>query len=66
MVKKDRVTQYKATHLDINARKDTKDLYNQLKSQLGWNTGKAPESFLVDGTSVTAPRRMANVQLEFF
>ena len=66
MVRKDRIKRYKEIHIDIDERKDTRDLYNQTKAQLGWNSSKTPETFLVDGMSVSAPRKLANIQLKYF
>ena len=43
LVRKDRIQQFKDLHNDINERKDTRDLYKEVKSHLGWNNSKTPE-----------------------
>ena len=66
LVRKDKIQQFKDLHGDINDRKDTRDLYREVKSQLGWNNCKTPETFLVDGRAVHSPVQLANLQLEYF
>ena len=65
-VRKDRAKQYSDTFVNIDKNKDSKDLYNQAKTMLGWNSGKFPESFLVDGVVTNSPRQVANIQLNYF
>ena len=66
LLRKDRMNSYKKLHEKIDETNDTKELYKQVKSQLGWNSGKTPESFLVDGIAVNSPKKLANVQLKYF
>ena len=57
-VKKDGVKNYNEIHNEIDRNKDIKELYNQTKAQLGWNVGKTPETFLVDGMAVNSPKKL--------
>ena len=65
-VKKDRCKQYNDIYQDIETRQDSRDLYKQAKAQLGWNAGKSPQAFILEGISVTSPLKIANAQLEYF
>ena len=53
-------------YLDIEKNNDTKSLYSLTKNHLGWNTGGPPQSFIIEGKTVSAPSEMAEAQLKYF
>ena len=53
-------------YLEIERNNDSKSLYNLTKNHLGWKTGGPPQSFLIEGKTVSAPSEMAQEQLKYF
>ena len=45
---------------------DSGKLYKKTKHLLGWKTGGAPTSFLVNGQRVCSPQKMADLQIDVF
>ena len=50
-------------HLENN---DTAAIYNTAKQQTGWKSVSTPVSFQLDGTNITAPQTMADLQMNTF
>ena len=42
------------------------NMYKITRSQLGWEKSSTPDSFLVNGTRISSPSLMANIQLKTF
>ena len=45
---------------------DTATLYKTAKSQLGWNSSGPPTILVKEGTSVTSPGKLAQVQMDYY
>ena len=63
---KDRKNHFKQKyekHLEDN---DTAAVYNTAKQQSGWKSVSTPVSFQLDGTNITAPQMMADIQMNTF
>ena len=41
-------------------------MYQTTKNQLGWSNGGTPEFFILDGKRISAPIKLANIQVEAF
>ena len=65
-IKRNRSDFYKAKYQEYEEEKDTSKLFKLAKKQLGWKTSGPPTSLLKNGTVVTAPQEMAQVQMEYF
>ena len=65
-MKQDRIDHFKSRHEKLEQNNDSRGTYSLLKSQAGWRTGQTPSRFLVDGRIVTAPREMANLQMDHY
>ena len=46
--------------------KDVGGLYKTAKTQVGWTKNTSPTSFIIEGTKVTDPQKMADIQIENF
>ena len=60
--RKDKNSHFIKLYEDSELKHDTKTLYRITKQQLGWQGGGPPDSFLVGGKRVTAPKEMADLQ----
>ena len=66
LVRRDKKQKFTNIYDKIEEEGNTKELYNVTKSRLGWNTGGAPENFVINGKTVSSPKIMASHQLEYF
>ena len=66
LVRRDKKQKFTSIFDKIDEERNTKELYSVTKSRLGWNTGGTPETFLINGKTVSSPRIMASHQLEYF
>ena len=66
-VRKDRKTHYQDKYNQCEQENDISQLYKTVKSQLGWSKNEPPTTLVKpDGTTVTSPKEIAPVQMEYF
>ena len=66
-LRKDQKEYHKIFYMRYETENDIGSLYKLTKHQLGWGGGGgSPESFIIDGQRVSAPTKMANIQLDHF
>ena len=65
-VKLDRSNNLKETYEKLQKNNDSRGLYNLTKKKMGWKNCQTPKSFLVNGKLETSPKKLANIQSEFF
>ena len=63
---KDRKNYFKKQYDECDEKNDSKKLYSIVKKQLGWNKNCPPTSLVKDGIVVTAPQKIAQVQMDFY
>ena len=51
---------------NMEASNNTQGLFKTIKSQLGIKSGGPPQSLVIGGKSITAPKKIADAQLSFF
>ena len=67
--KKDRSGNLKKKKHNLTFRRkkqDSRGLYRLMKKKMGWKTGGMPVSFLVNGQSISSPKKMVDLQMNSF
>ena len=66
MTRSDKKHHFHQLYEKMQNKNDTKGLYRSIKTQLGWKNSGPPQSLDVEGRKITAPRDIANEQMNFF
>ena len=66
LVRKDKSDKFNNIYRDIDDNDDTKELFKITKSKLGWKSGRTLDNFVIDGKSISSPKILASIQLEYF
>ena len=64
-VKDDRKENLKKHYVRLHENNDARGLYSLTKKKMGWKTGGA-ETFIINGETISNPRKMADVEIECF
>ena len=64
--KNDKKKYFKKLYKKCQSESSTKNLYKVVQGQLGYKTGGPPQTFLLGGNHLPAPKQMANMQIECF
>ena len=65
-IKKDRKNNIVKKYAEFEEKNEVGATYKMAKQQAGWKSTTTPISFLVDGTAVTDPQKLADIQLQCF
>ena len=64
--RRDKRKHFEKIFINCETTNDTKTLYRVTKDQLGWDSGGPPDNFMIEGRKISAPKDMANIQLNTF